>query len=132
MQPFQEVWLFFLRLAIFADCVLYLATLLRKYLFEYESSGAHTYESSGAHTYESSGAHTYGAHLQAEKYISIFKAFLWFYLDCTIWKTSRHVLFHRVCAAPLVHPEHTPLFVISFRRFRAFLLNNSFLCFGLV
>jgi len=60
MQPFQEVWLFFLRLAIFADCVLYLATLLRKYLFEYESSGAHTY----------------GAHLQAEKYISIFKAFL--------------------------------------------------------
>ena len=66
-------------------------------LFEYESSRVHKVCAWN------------GAHLRAGKYIIVFLAFLWFSLDRTIWKMSRHVLFHRVCAAHLAHPKYTPL-----------------------
>jgi len=76
------------------------------------NSAAHNCKSSlrkCAFEYESSRVHTYGAHLRAGKHKIIFIVFLWIYLDCTIWKMSRHVQFHRVCAAHLAHPVYTAL-----------------------
>jgi len=70
---------------------------LGKYLFKYESSRVHKV------------CAIPGAHLRVGKYVTIFLAFSWFFLDHTIWKMSRHLQFHRMCAAHLAHLEYTPL-----------------------
>jgi len=45
----------------------------------------------------------------ARKYINLFLDFFVISLDRTIWKMSRHVQFHRECAA---HSEFTPLVTV--------------------
>jgi len=47
--------------------------------------------------------------------MNIFRAFLQFSLDRTIWKMSRHDQFDWMCAAHLAHPEYMPLFLCTSR-----------------